>query len=400
MIPRIAAYGIGLGAGFALLWTAGFVDLWSRSFYTSDFGAIWAGPRILATGGHPYDPVTFRQAVRELGVQEPAAAVYLYPGWVTALLLPLGALDLPTASVIWMLLGVVASTVGLYVLLEAFGARQPLVYATLGFTLLGSEPGITAFYSGQTSLVVTGALALMAAWLVRGHHVAGGIAGAAMLIKPQHFALAMPALALLAVLRGERRFAFSLAAASLALVTLSTLVVPQWWSGWLEHVPAARAADARAANLPTALFDLFGPAGRITGYAALASMLAAAFAFGRSRAALAVWIAASISVSPYLWVYDHILMIVPLAMAAAIVSERSAGRAIAVSLAGMLIMVVAAALLHSGRGGAGLSLSLNGLAQFALTVLIVGSLWPFRREPYVSSADPSSIRSRSGASAK
>lgn len=381
MIPRAAAYGVGLAAGLGLLAAFGFMDLWSRSFFTTDFSAIWAGPRILATGGDPYDPATFRQATAALGVQKPAAAVYLYPGWVAVLLAPLGALELPAASVVWAALGLFAATLGLFVVLSAYGARHPLVYALFGFTLLGSEPGITAFYSGQTSLLVTGALALMAAWLVRGRQTAAGVAAAAMLIKPQHFALALPAVTLVAYLRGERRFAYALAGVGLMLVALSILLMPGWLAAWLEHVAGTRAQDVRAANLPTALFDLLGPAGRIAGYAALAGSVAAAVAFGTSRAAVAVWIAVSVSLSPYLWVYDHIVLIVPLAMAGAM-NDRTSGRAaVAIAIAGVLIMAVAATLLHAVRGGAGLSLSLNGLAQFALTVLIVGSLWRFRNEP-------------------
>lgn len=378
MIPRIAAYGIGLAAALGLLVTFGFIELWSRSFFTTDFSAIWAGPRLLATGGDPYDPATFRQAVDALGVQRPSTDVYLYPGWVAVLLAPLGALELPLASVVWAALGVSVAVVGLFVLLESYGGRQPLVYALLGFTLLGSEPGITALYAGQTSLIVTGALALMAAGLVRGRLSSAGVAAAAMLVKPQHFALALPALGAVALFRGERRFVYALAGAGVTLVALSVLVLPHWPLAWVEHVATTRASDVRAANLHTALFDLFGPAGRIAGYAGLAGSVAAAVAFGRSRAATAVWIAVSMSVSPYLWVYDHIVMIVPLAIAAGMNGERSSRAAILIALVGVSIMVVAAALLHSIRVDRGESLSLNGLAQFALTVLIIGSLWRFR----------------------
>jgi len=381
VLLRIAAYGIGLAAGLGLLLTFGFVELWSTSFFTTDFSAIWAGPHILVTGGDPYDPSTFRQAVAALGVQPPAAAVYIYPGWVAVLLAPLGALGLPTASVIWTALGVLAATIGLFALLEAYGVRQPIVHTSLAFTLVGSEPGITAFYSGQTDLLVTGGLALMAAWLVRGRDGSAGLAAAVMLIKPQHFVLALPALAVVAALRHKRRFAYAIAGVSLALVALSTLVLPHWPAAWLEHVAMTRASDARAANLPTALFDMFGPAGRAAGYLVLAASVAAAVAFGRSRAAVPVWLAVSMSVSPYVWVYDHIVGIVPLAMAVGMNGERSGRAATAIAAGGLLIMAVAATLLHGIRGEGGGSLSLNGLAQFALTALVIASLWHFRREP-------------------
>lgn len=376
-----AGFAAGLAAGLLLFWSFGFVGVWTAGFLGgNDFSGIWAGPRLLVTGGDPYDPNTFVRASDALGALHPATVVYIYPGWVAVLLAPFGALDLVSANIAWTAVSVAVASIGLLVLLESYGGRQPLVYALLGFTLIGSEPGITAFYSGQTSLVVTGGLALMAAWLVRGRLSSAGVAAAAMLVKPQHFALALPALSAVALLRGERRFVYALAGAGLTLAVLSVLLLPHWPLAWLEHVATTRASDVRAANLPTALFDLFGPAGRIAGYAALVASVGAALAFGRSSAAIAVWVAVSMSVSPYLWVYDHITMIVPLAVAAGMNGERSSRAAMAISVAGMLIMVVAAALLHSFRVDRGESLSLNGLAQFALTMLVIGSLWRFRGE--------------------
>lgn len=383
---RLAAFGIGLAAGGALLATFGFIGLWMQGFFAgNDFSAIWAGPRILATGGDPYDPTTFRRAAEALGTLAPATDVYIYPGWVAVVLTPLGALDLGTANVVWLALGLLVATTGLFVLLEALPVHLPLVHTLLAFALVGSESGIVAFYSGQSDFLIVGGLALMAGWLWTGRLVPAGIAASVMLIKPQLFALAIPALVGLALARRERRFVYALAAAGLALAALSTLVVPQWWSAWLTHVPATRAADVRAATLPNALRDIFGTAGLVAAYVLLAASVAAAFAFGRSRVAVPVWLAVSMSVAPYLFVYDHVVAVVPLAMAAAVNGERDRRAAIAVAGLGVLILAVAATVLHALPGVEHRTLSYNGLAQFALTTLIIASLWRFRKESIAES---------------
>ncbi|OGT93563.1 MAG: hypothetical protein A2083_02550 [Gemmatimonadetes bacterium GWC2_71_9] len=153
-------------------------------------------------------------------------------------------------------------------------------------------------------------------------------------------------------------------------------------------MPAARASDLRAATLPNAMRDVFGAAGAVTAYGLLAASIALAFRFGRSRAALAVWLMVSMSVSPYLWVYDHIVGIVPLAMASAMRAERSERAAILIALAGASVLTVAATLLHAFPGQEHRTLSFNGFAQFGLTALVVLALWPLRREQAGPGARP------------
>ena len=372
----------------ALVWTFGFVDIWLRGIPSNDFSAIWAGPRILAAGGDPYDPGTFRSSSEALGVLAPATPVYIYPGWVAVILAPFGALDLRAAAIVWIVLGLLVASAGLLTFLEVQPVRSPVVHALLAFTLVASEPGIVAFYSGQADFLIVGGLAFMAAGLSSGRLGPAGVVGCVMLLKPQLFSLAAPALVGLELARGRRRFVYALVASAAALALLSTLVVPQWWSAWLTYVPAARASDLRAATLPNAMRDVFGAAGAVTAYGLLAASIALAFRFGRSRAALAVWLMVSMSVSPYLWVYDHIVGIVPLAMASAMRAERSERAAILTTLAGASVLTVAATLLHAFPGQEHRTLSFNGFAQFGLTALVVLALWPLRREQAGPGARP------------
>jgi hypothetical protein len=382
LAPRnvaLVAYGLGLAAGFALLVSFGFVEIWLKGLPGSDFSVIWAGPRILIAGGDPYDALTFRAASAALSAQPSATDVYIYPGWVAVLLAPLGALDLPAANVVWTVVGLALAAGGLYALLASGPPVPPLAHTAFGFTLIASESAIVAFYSGQTDFVIVGGLALMCAWLRQGRSMAAGISGGAMLLKPHLVALALPALAVIAIARGDRRFVYALLGTAIALAGLSTVVVPQWWEAWLAHVPAARASDLRASTLPNALRDIFGAPGALGGYALLAAAVLAALSFGRTRAAVPVWLAVSISVTPYLFVYDHVVGIVPLAMAVLLIAERDTRLALAAALAGALILFPVAVLLHAFPGVRYGTLSYNGLAQFALTALVVGSLWPLRR---------------------
>lgn len=376
---RVIAYLVGLAAAAVLLWTFGFVGVWQRDIYTGDFSAIWAGPHVLVSGGDPYDPASWPRLVAALPVQRARTVVYLYPAWVALLLAPLGALDLPTADLVWTAIGVAAASAGLLLLLEASPGRHPLIHATLGFALLGSEPGIVAFYSGQTDLLVTGVLAGMAAAWRTERSVAAGIAAAIMLVKPQLFLLAIPAVIGVAVVRRDRRFLVAFGAVALAAVALSTVVLPGWWGAWAANVARPNIGEPSGASLPNALRDLAGGGGFALAWALLLLTLGAALRFSpRSWAALPIWLAASISVAPFLFVYNHIVEIVPLALAAQLRAERRLVTGIVVAVVGALILTVVATLLHATAGTAHGKLTLNGFSQFALTLWIFAALWDRR----------------------
>jgi len=96
-------------------------------------------------------------------------------------------------------------------------------------------------------------------------------------------------------------------------------------------------------------------------------------------AALPVWLSVSLVVAPYDFVYDHLLGIVPLALATGIVGKRSPRAALLVAAAGFFILVVGGTLLHAIPGVEHGTLSFNGIAQFALAAIVMAALWPDRR---------------------
>ncbi|HEY6959127.1 MAG TPA: glycosyltransferase family 87 protein, partial [Candidatus Limnocylindria bacterium] len=185
---------VGLAAGMALLATFGFVDIWENGIYGSDWSEIWAGPHVFVTGGNPYDPTTWTNAIDTLGVQHAGLPVYNYPGWIPIILAPFGAMDLDPSARIWLGLTLFIGATGLFVLLDQILDRLPLAFTLFGFALIASEPGIVTFYSGQWDFLIVGLLSLMTLFLRRRRFATSGALASIMIVKPQLFLIAVPGL--------------------------------------------------------------------------------------------------------------------------------------------------------------------------------------------------------------
>lgn len=374
------AFVIGLVAGLLTLSMFGFVDIWANGIFGSDFSIIWAGPHVFVTGGDPYNQTVWQSSIAELGVQSSSTPVFIYPGWVPLFLAPFGALPLPLAAALWLAITLFIGAVGLFAVLEARLRHLPLAITLFAFAFVASEPAIVTFYSGQWDFFLLGGLALMALWLTRRPGLAG-LAASVMLFKPQLFFIAVPALFRIALVRGAPRFilVFLLVAAIAAIA--STVAFADWWLAYLT-VPTTQVGDIRAATIPNGLRDVFGTPGLLVGVALIAVLIAIGFLFSpRSQAAVPVWIAVSLSAAPYAFVYDHLLGLIPLALATDVIGKRHPGRALALATAGVAILVVGSIALHAVPGYQHGTLSFNGIAQFALATMVVGALLPYRRSP-------------------
>ena len=91
-----------------------------------DLSRIWAGPRAVLIGADPYDPASWVATTRALGTLAPDTPVYIYPPWVTLVLVPLAALPLNVASMAWLVGSIAAGLAGLRLLLRASLPGRPL----------------------------------------------------------------------------------------------------------------------------------------------------------------------------------------------------------------------------------------------------------------------------------
>lgn len=338
------AFAVGLAIGIAFVVIAGPLDRRLELVHDNDFSGFWAGARALVTGADPYDPAHWGETVRALGTQEPNTDVYGYVPWVAVALVPLALLPLETAAWIWMILGIALAAFAFRALLRAVLPGQPLLHGAFGLALLVSQPGYHAVVLGQWSFVLLAALCAAVLALRAGREATAGALAAAFLAKPQLFM--WTSLGMLVAARDRRRLVTAGLVVAGAIVAVAWLVLPGWWAAWTSDVAPERLG--RSASITVALRDLLpSPFGLVAALALIGAGVAVALRAPGRDAQLALWTALSVAGAPYLWSYDQLLLLVPLALAAGVLMARDARRARVVALAGLGALLVISPLLYA-----------------------------------------------------
>jgi len=363
---------LGIAIGLAFIVLLGPFERRIELAHINDFSGFWSGARAIVLGIDPYESTGWRDVVVTLGVHDSDALVNDYFPWVSLALLPLGLLTVEAAGWIWMVLTLTVGALGLRALLRAYLPGRPLEHGVFGAALLASQPGFHSFVLGQWAPLLLGALSAGVLALRADRPVRAGLAALAFLLKPQIFVFAAIRFA---AHRGVAKVAII---AGALVVGLATARYPDWIAGWLQSVGPLRIA--RNASIPVALGDILGPAGTIAGYGLILVGVAVAASFGlRGDASLAIWLALSSAGAVYTWSYDHLLLLVPIAIAGSVLYRRSAHRARAVVLGAVGILFIVSPLFYA------LAVvrhreSFSAAIPVVVFVLLASALWPYRHD--------------------
>ena len=360
---------------------------WSLWYQTADFFCLWMGGRFVLTGRDPYDQAQWQAATGGLypdprGVQLPASCPvdFAYPYWTAIALAPFGALPIELASTIWMALSIGASVGAVALawrLANGGDGGRTLFFAIV----LSSQAFWTLLASGQFTGVMLGIITVIAWALARDRARAGGFAVAALLLKPQLGTFVIPAVVIDAFVRGRGRVlaiaGLVLAIALIASVAVSGGVALQWPGPTTASRLAQVGIRSSAWGLAAEIFGdpFFG--------AAIIALLILAVAriSGARLLAPATLVAMSVPLSllatPYVSVYDFLVLTLPWAFVAAIASRVDARERVALLLA----LVASASLLPwilFAIWQTGGSMTWSALVPIASALLLA---WSLRLDP-------------------
>jgi hypothetical protein len=376
----LGAYVIGLAFGLGLLVASGYADWSNEAIGGGDFAKFWAGPRALLLGHEPYDATTWHDIAVQLGATAVNWPDYGYFGWTIVMLFPFAFLPLTTAFALWTIVGLAAAAVGLGALLRRELPGHPIAHTLLGMTLIASQPARLTVLLGQWGFLLTAALAAVILWTRASRSTRAGIAGVALLAKPQLFVFTVPALAVWAWRIGQRRATLVAVIAGAALVAASVVLLPQWPAAWLRDIPSsALFAEPQTTTLASVLYGFFGQPGTWLAFAVIVGCAATCFAFDpRGNAWLAAWSSLSLVAAPYVWSYDQTLLVVPLVLGGGVVARRSRRLATGVIITGTFILVVLTTVLAVVAARRNLE-SYSAVIPLLVFVLLVAAMWPSRR---------------------
>lgn len=282
-----------------------------REPFQMDFVSSWAAAR-LGLEGNPagaYD-VAVHRAV-ELQATSVGQLHFGYPPFFMLLTAPFGLLSYPVAAVVWVTL-----TFALYATAVRLWAADAL------WPALALPPVLVNAITGQAGFL-TAALFVAGAALLPRRPFAGGLVLGLLAVKPQ-LGLVLP----LVMLAGRHWRAMAGAALSSAGLLLIGLIAFGWqaYQAWIGqaglfasvaseglvgwHRMASVYAAARFAGLDA------GPAWILHGLVGLAALAATLWIWHRGAdwgARIGALAAATMLASPYMFGYDSLILIVPLA---------------------------------------------------------------------------------------
>ncbi len=298
-------------AAFAFLFVTVFALVANAvSPYTMDFVSYWAAGKLTLAG----NPVGSYDIALHRGVELQAAPVagampFPYPPPFLFLVTPFALLPFPVAAICW---------VGATFLFYLFAVRT--LAPGSGWIAVAFPPVLTTAVIGQNGFLLCGLLALGMALLPRRPLLAGMVLGC-LIIKPQ-LGVVLP-FVLLAT--GQWRAIVGAALASAGLFLLGALVFGvDAYAAWIGQAPTYTAIVVeglsgwhRMASLYTSLrLAGIGEAIALTlhGLAALTAVAVACLIWRRSTdtgARAGALAAATALISPYLYGYDTIILVLP-----------------------------------------------------------------------------------------
>ncbi len=296
-----------------------------------DFISAWAAGRLVATGGNPYDGAEVLQVQRTAHWTKDIPYRVWYPPWAMPVLAAFGVLPYATGRFLWYVLTLATCVACADLLWRWFRGRdelRPIVWPLV----LTFWPAVITVRTGQISALVLLGVVGFLVLAARKRWLLAGAVLPLVAIKPQLLHLFW--LAVLVWSLRERRFAvLAGAAASAAALTAMALALDPGVVSQFLFMAAHEAPRAPASTLGTVL--RFGVA-RFTGeehfwLQFLPPLLSLAwfvpFALRRTpwdwRRDAPPVIVVSLVTTAYGWIYDQIVLLVPLLQIAAAAAERA-----------------------------------------------------------------------------
>jgi hypothetical protein len=298
-----------------------------------DFISSWAAGRLNATGHDPYDPVGVLAVQQTAGWTKPIPYRIWYPPWAMPLLAPFGLLPYATGRLLWFALHIGACLVSADLLWRYYGgdARS----RGLSWVVLSTFwPALIEVRTGQISaLILLGLVGFL--HLVRARRwAAAGACLPLVAIKPVLLHLLWIAVLLWVVAERRWRVVLGAAATALALVALAVVSNPPVVAQFV-HMALHDAPQPLVSTPGTVLrLAVAAGSGRDAAWLAIVPPLAGtiwlAFRWRRReggwnwRDEMPVLLLASLLTTAYGWIYDDIVLLVPvMQVAVALLAGRA-----------------------------------------------------------------------------
>ncbi len=297
-------------------------------YHNSDFFTFWLAGRLISNGQNPYDTTLWLEGHQLYGTDWVPNSIFPYPLPLAFITLPLGLFPLKTAYFIWICLSQLFITLSIYLSVSwDKTVRIKHLFLPLLFAAFLFRPALVTLRNGQLSAFLLFVLALTIYLWNHQKWWQGAVVASLLILKPT---IGLPVLGLsflyLLILKKVQSIGALVLSISI-LAVFGWLIDPDWVSQFLT-VGSGKFSETFGYN-PT----VWGLAGygcqqanlcttAVGGALALLLTLVIIyliFTRGRQIAPglmLSLIIPVSLLVTPYLWAYDQILLIISISVLA------------------------------------------------------------------------------------
>jgi len=295
-------------------------------FPNTNFFKLWIAGYLTSVGNNPYsaqDWLNGHRLFRSTWIPEP---IFLYPLSLAFFLIPIGFLSLPIAYYVWAFLTLLATALSLFLLVDLWEEDRlkifalPMLIAMFFFAPVLEVPGKGTLGGFLLLAMVLTVYLLKSQWWT-----AGGMLSALLLIKPT---FGVPALFLLGLWFLSRRVwqgVAGIVAGGLILYGIGALADPQWPVVFLRmgQMKIGEYLGLQPTILNLASFachkDLICSYGLGLVLSAVLLIITILLIFSKKRLlttleAMSLILTVALLITPYLWSYDFILLIIPVSL--------------------------------------------------------------------------------------
>jgi len=295
------------------------------SYTHSDFFTFWLAGKLNWTGQDPYAEIAWRGGHHQFGSPWIPNPIFPYPLPLAIFLTPLGLLSFNQAFAIWIYLAINAVVASGLILLSIWEQHPKIKHFILPIFagILLFRPFIVSLNNGQLSPFLTLMLVLTVYWWEKKQWGPGSIVLALTVLKPT---LGLPIIGLSVIwLARQRNFTalWGIALTFFALFVIAWLRNPAWVMQFLAG--GSKKLSSTFGYSP----NLWGLGGAICSHEAsctvtagllmsTALVCATIFIIVRQYSTLApatilsLIIPTALLITPYIWVYDQLLLVIPL----------------------------------------------------------------------------------------
>lgn len=360
----------------------------SIAYEESDFFSFWLAGRMTLTHEDPYAADLWISQHHVYRAEWISDSTFLYPLPLALFFTPWGAMPLYHAYILWVWLSQVMLVICAAILLSLFGANRRKYILPLAMGILVFRPIISLLLNGQIGAFLLLAIVTASLLLEREQWILGGAVLSLTLLKPNLGVLLLALSGGYFLIRGHYRALVGMALASAGMFAAAFLYDSHWvW----KYLTVMQTKGTQTFGFSPTIWGLSAYIsgfnlqktiwlGGIVTALLLTIYLVMIYRWKNISPLAGVGFATALTalLTPYLWTYDQIILILPIVILMAILKDsylQSALIFIAVDAAGMGLLWVSAQSRME---------NINGLLPLLITALYVAVLYMRRPVPTFS----------------